>query len=117
MSREEVTLLSIREPYPSPLMALSQLYGDVGFVKNPRRLYPCEGGERPLLSDLVQNPSYMAFHVGAGTAKPRPPPAWSLPLFLARPHSQLAGTGGGMPWIGGIKGEAMRPRPRPVSVI
>ena len=41
MSREETTLLSIREPYPRPLMALSQLYGDVGFVKNPRRLYPC----------------------------------------------------------------------------
>ena len=41
VSREETTLLSIREPYPRPLMALSQLYGDVGFVKKTRRLYPC----------------------------------------------------------------------------
>ena len=41
MRRTGATILSICEPYPRPLMALSQLYGDVGFVKNPRRLYPC----------------------------------------------------------------------------
>ena len=46
VSRAETTLLSICEPYPRPLMALSQLYGDVGFVKKPRRLYPCAGSRQ-----------------------------------------------------------------------
>ena len=40
--------------------------------------------------NLIQNPSYMAFHGGAGTAKSRPPAAGRVPLPLARPPLQLS---------------------------